>query len=357
MNPVQQASYFKSDISFVNNAPASPRKECSKLTELLGPNYYAHVAEQSAKYGSAHKEQDDFLMLPVVDFVFKLLFGDTKRTERLKSLLSSILQLPLEAFQDLAIMNPNLPPNFAGDKYGILDVRAAMTDGRQINIEIQVLPYAAMPERTLYYWGKMYTQQLAEGESFADLKKCITINIMDYNFPLVNKVHSVYHVVEDENGSRLADVLEIHFLDLEKLRSGQDIEGLNPSMHKWLRFLAAKRKEEFELLAKEDKELNRAYERLQQISADDEARIWYELRQKGILDQRTIEAEGREKALKALEEGRAEGLEEGRAEGLEEGRTEGLKEVAANALQKGMDIALIASITGLSEEEIKTLAK
>ncbi|MFA7502401.1 MAG: PD-(D/E)XK nuclease family transposase [Anaerovoracaceae bacterium] len=116
-----------------------------------------------------------------------------------------------------------------------------------------------MPERTLYYWGKMYTQQLAEGESFADLKKCITINIMDYNFPLVNKVHSVYHVVEDENGSCLTDVLEIHFLDLEKLRSGQDIEGL--------------------------------------------------------------------------------------------------KEVAANALQKGMDIALIASITGLSEEEIKTLAK
>jgi predicted transposase/invertase (TIGR01784 family) len=95
--------------------------------------------------------------------------------------------------------------------------------------------------------------------------------------------------------------------------------------------------------------LDRAYERLQQISADDEARIWYELRQKGILDQRTIEAEGREKALKALEEGRAEGLKEGKAEGL--------KEVAANALQKGMDIALIASITGLSEEEIKTLAK
>jgi predicted transposase/invertase (TIGR01784 family) len=199
----------------------------------------------------------------------------------------------------------------------------------------------------------MYTQQLAEGESFADLKKCITINIMDYNFPLVNKVHSVYHVVEDENQSRLTDVLEIHFLDLEKLRSGQDIEGLNPSMLKWLRFLAAKRKEEFEMLAKEDKELDRAYERLQQISADDEARIWYELLQKGILDQRTIEAEGREKALKALEEGRAEG----KAVGMEEGRAESLKEVAANALQKGMDIALIASITGLSEEEIKTLAK
>jgi predicted transposase/invertase (TIGR01784 family) len=210
-----------------------------------------------------------------------------------------------------------------------------------------------MPERTLYYWGKMYTQQLAEGESFADLKKCITINIMDYNFPLLNKVHSVYHVVEDENGLCLTDVLEIHFLDLEKLRSGQDIKGLKPSMLKWLRFLAAKRKEEFEMLAKEDKELDRAYERLQQISADDEARIWYELRQKGILDQRTIEAEGREKALKALEEGRAEG----KAVGMEEGRAESLKEVAANALQKGMDIALIASITGLSEEEIKTLAK
>jgi predicted transposase/invertase (TIGR01784 family) len=338
MNSIQQASHFKSDVSFANNAPASSCKECSNLTELLGHNYYAHAAEQSAKYGSAHKEQqDDFLMLPVVDFAFKLLFGDAKRTERLQSLLSSILQLPNEEFQDLTIMNPNLPPDFAGDKYGILDVRAAMTDGRQINIEIQVLPYAAMPERTLYYWGKMYTQQLAEGESFADLKKCIAINIMDYNFPLAKSVHSVYHIVEDGNQSRLTDVLEIHFLDLEKLRRGLDIEGLNPSMLKWLRFLAAKRKEEFEMLAKEDKELDRAYERLQQISADDEARIWYEVRQKGILDQRTIEVVARK---------------EGKAEGLKEGKTE----VALSALKEGMDIALIAKLTGLSEEEIKKLA-
>ncbi len=95
------------------------------------------------------------------------------------------------------------------------------------------------------------------------------------------------------------------------------------------------------MLAKEDKELDRAYERLQQISADDEARIWYEVRQKGILDQRTIEVVARKK-----------GKAEGKAEGLKEAKTE----VALSALNEGMDIALIAKLTGLSEEEIKKLA-
>ena len=57
----------------------------------------------------------------------------------------------------------------------------------------------------------------------------------------------------------------------------------------------------------------------------------------------------------AKEEGRAEGREEGRAEGREEGRAEGIAMVVKNMHAKGMDIDVIASITGLNKDEVESL--
>lgn len=49
--------------------------------------------------------------------------------------------------------------------------------------------------------------------------------------------------------------------------------------------------------------------------------------------------------------------EEGRAEGREEGRTEGIAMVAKMMYAKGMDIDVIASMTGLSTDEVKSLCR
>ncbi|KLU59343.1 hypothetical protein CEB3_c43290 [Peptococcaceae bacterium CEB3] len=71
------------------------------------------------------------------------------------------------------------------------------------------------------------------------------------------------------------------------------------------------------------------------------------------------------KVLRALEEeakdeGRKEGRKEGRTEGRKEGRTEGRKEalktMARKLLLKGMTIDEVTEITGLSKEEIQSLA-
>lgn len=49
--------------------------------------------------------------------------------------------------------------------------------------------------------------------------------------------------------------------------------------------------------------------------------------------------------------------EEGRAEGREEGRAEGIAMVAKMMFAKGMDIDVIASMTGLSTDEVKSLCR
>ena len=47
--------------------------------------------------------------------------------------------------------------------------------------------------------------------------------------------------------------------------------------------------------------------------------------------------------------------EEGRAEGREEGRAEGIAMVAKMMFAKGMDIDVIASMTGLSTDEVESM--
>ena len=49
--------------------------------------------------------------------------------------------------------------------------------------------------------------------------------------------------------------------------------------------------------------------------------------------------------------------EEGRAEGREEGRAEGIATVAKMMYAKGMDIDVIASMTGLSTDEVESLCR
>ena len=49
--------------------------------------------------------------------------------------------------------------------------------------------------------------------------------------------------------------------------------------------------------------------------------------------------------------------EKGRAEGREEGRAEGIAMVAKMMFAKGMDINVIASMTGLSTDEVESLCR
>lgn len=110
---------------------------------------------------------------------------------------------------------------------------------------------------------------------------------MDYNFTQEENVHSLYHIAEEITGERLTEVLEVHFIDLEKLRQGKGIGGIDPSLLRWLRFLASKSKEELEMLARNDKEIKEAVEDLKKMGADEKLRREYEAREAWLMDERS----------------------------------------------------------------------
>ncbi|MDE6871042.1 MAG: hypothetical protein K2J62_02835, partial [Bacteroidales bacterium] len=59
--------------------------------------------------------------------------------------------------------------------------------------------------------------------------------------------------------------------------------------------------------------------------------------------------------LEGLRDGRLEGREEGLQEGKAEGKAEAKTEIVKAMRDKGMDIKLIAEVTGLTEEEVRKI--
>ncbi|EOC99770.1 Rpn family recombination-promoting nuclease/putative transposase [Caldisalinibacter kiritimatiensis] len=279
------------------------------------------------------KKKDEFIMSPKIDFVFKLLFGNEKNKELLISFLSAVLKMPKEKFSDIKIINSELLREFKEDKKGILDVRVQTPEGEQIDIEIQILPTEYMPERTLFYWSKMYTSSIKPGDTYDKLKKCITINIVDFKFIPIKKIHTVYHIKEDETNYELTDILEIHFLELPKLFDDEIPKDENEEIIQWMEFIDGKSRGVMEMLARKNKDIKKAYDLLEAISKDEKARMAYEAREAEIRDQLT--------RIKSAED-------KGREEGIKEGKYE----VVKNLIKMGLDLKMIADGAGISYDEV-----
>lgn len=277
---------------------------------------------------------DPFIMSPKVDFAFKLLFGDPKNIDLLKALLIAILKVPKDEFEDLKIINNELQREFQEDKKGILDVRAKTKAGKEIDIEIQVLATKYMAERTTYYWSKMYTNQIKSGDTYDKLKKCITINIVDFECIPLDKIHTSYHITEDETGYRLTEVLEIYYLELPKLENINIERDENETITQWMEFIDAKSREVMEMLSQKNKDIKKAYDMLQVISKDEKARMAYEAREAEIHDQMT-----------RIETAREEGA-----------KKKAIK-IAQNLLKMGFVIEQVAKASELSVEEVEEIKK
>ncbi len=88
---------------------------------------------------------------------------------------------------------------------------------------------------------------------------------------------------------------------------------------------------------KENKDINKAIDELEQVSGNEKLRRIAELKEKYIRDEQA-----------SIEYAQDEGYKHGKEDGKAEGKTE----IAKNLLKKQMPIQDIAEVTGLSQEEI-----
>jgi len=222
------------------------------------------------------------------DFIFQKLFGEVKNKDILISFLNAVLELgESEKLSDIEVIDgTELKRDSLNDKLGILDIRARTVRGEQINIEVQLVNQYNMDKRTLFYWSKLFTEQLKEGQPYDELQKTIAINILDFNFIKVEKFSSIFHLWEDTNKDcKLTDVLEIRFLELPKFRKKQP--DLSKPLERWMIFIEDSPEEVLEMAKKAEPAIARAEEILTKLGSFDEIRRYYEAREMAIHDEIT----------------------------------------------------------------------
>ena len=137
---------------------------------------------------------------PRVDIAFKKIFGVEENKDLLISLINSIVGEE-DQVSGVTLLNPYNPKNFRQDKLSILDIKAEGVDGKRFNIEIQISDEADYDKRALYYWAKLYTEQLKVAADYSTLSKAIGIHILNFiSIPSVEKYHNVFHITEKDSG-------------------------------------------------------------------------------------------------------------------------------------------------------------
>ncbi len=288
----------------------------------------------------------------------KKLSGQTKNTEHTGQTKE----------QRLTIMDSSLYPEVETNKQIVMDLRVQLNTGDKINVEIQSVLKKGFLSRVLFYWARLYTENLKKAEDYHHL--CPAYSLIFTDFAVFAPKEDQYKTTDPSNIITsfslrsdkkphfvLNNQLKIVFVELSKFNTSLDINlpDLFDFQKLWCYILKRSRsisKRECEILSKKGEEMKRAIEHLQDLSQDEEVRMWEEAREKFIRDQRAEKAYAFDEGL---EKGRAEGIQQGIEKGRAEGRQEEQRAVALNILRKNLDISFIAEITGLSEKEIKKL--
>ena len=297
---------------------------------------------------------------PRVDIAFQKIFGVEENKDLLISLINSIVQ-PEDQVTTITIKNPYNPRSFKLDKLSVLDIKAEGPDGKKFNIEMQVTDEANYDKRALYYWAKVYTQQIGKTNKYSQLQKTIGIHFLYFlSIPESSKYHNTFVLKEDETGVKFFKQIELHTIELSKFDNCESTtlttlaEKIKNKLDLWAAFLT-----HHDLLVTEnlpeslqDPEIRKAVEVIEVMNFTTEERALYESR----IDWLRLEADALDKAE---DRGRDEGIEKGRIEGKIEGKIEGEHnkaiQIAKKMLSKNKSIEEIIELTELSKAEIENL--
>ena len=292
------------------------------------------TSKQKPKRKQTPKTSTVRILLPKIDVIFKLLFGDERNTEILIDFLKAILNLAEDEYESISLDDTHLKREGANDKLGIVDVRLKTKSGKIIHIEMQILEQEDFPERITYYNAKMLVTQLKSGDDYKFQK---TISIVIADFDIVEnskKYHHKFQLNDIEAGVNFTDIIEINTLELGKVPTKTD----NTKKHDWLQFLKAEREEEFDMLAEKSPVIKKAVVELKRLSQSEEAQLLYDAREKALRDENA-------RIRTALKKGHAQGHAQGHAKAL--------IEVVSNAIKIGLDNVQISKLTGVSMSDIE----
>ncbi len=280
---------------------------------------------------------------PKYDFMFKAFFGSQENIFFLRHFLAAVFGMDESELPEISFYRTEAERSDGNDKGSILDLCVKMQSGELVDVEIQLRNSGNIVERSLYYWSKLYGSTLKKGDDYRLLRRCVTINILDYiAFPCDNKINRKCIISDLETTEQLTDKLEMYFFELKKLTHDEG-SHLSQELADWLRFLSGEEDRQFLLLKERDGVMKEAVSRLEACSSEGGFRTMFdeEKRERDRISQDNL----------IRDESRQEGREEGRREGEE-------KEKQKNAialLRRGVSEQMVQECLELTDEQMKNI--
>lgn len=268
-------------------------------------------------------------ILPTNDVMFKMIFGDAKHSRVLIHFLNCVIKgkSPIESID---IIHNELNPEYIGQKGSRIDILAKTKDGELVNIEMQREDEKNMTARALFYWSKLFSGQLEVSQKYHQLKRTISINILNFTlFESDERYWRKGYLKDDYNNEKFTDLLEMHFLELNKMRQ---VEEESPITF-WIEFFKDPYSQKIASICEFVPEIREAKSIFEKAKSDPEARELMRIREKAIRDYTSDIASAKD-----------------------EGIAEGKRETAVKLLSMGLSVEQILQATGLSELEIRSIS-
>ena len=271
------------------------------------------------------------LLNPKIDFVFKKIFGSEEHPGVLIAFLNAVLKTNVPIV-DVEIKNIDIEKAHIEDKFSRLDAKAKTSNKEIINIEIQLKNEYNMIQRSLYYWSKLYEEQLGDGDRYDKLCRTVCINILDFKYLKNDRFHNRYRLKEIETNEELTDIQEIHFIEIPKLKKLNSEEEVVDMLEAWIEFLRDPESEVVRKLEMTNKEIREAKDTLYKLSRNEKERELYFLREKSIKDE-----------ISALANAEERGMQQEKLETV----------LRLNSI--GLDVSQIAVGAGITVEEVESI--
>ena len=265
----------------------------------------------------------------MTDFVFKMIFGDTRNIDDLSNFLKAVLPLPMDEYDYLTIVDPFIKREFPEDKMSIVDVKVHTTTGKVIDVEIQVAPTPDIANRIVFCSVRMLHEQMRIGGKYKDLRQVICILIT--NFILLPEEKDYFNEISLRNavsGKEFTDLLKYIILELPKLPEEED----GRQAWSWLKFIKSESKEDLMEVMEKNPQLRKPVGTYLKMTEEERQR----------------EIEFKQEIFRMDQQSRIDGA-------YRDGKKEGQAEAARKMKEAGLSAGQIQTFTGLDFEEIEKL--
>ena len=295
-----------------------------------------------------HNNKERVLKNRLNDRFFKALFGVKGHEKYLISLLNSLFESYLKGrsivINKLTFLNREVDALKDDGKACRMDILAQIDDGSIIDVEVQLLNINdEMTKRSLYYFGKLYTERLKSGESYHVLRPCIIVNLLNFNlFDDLDAYLTRYQMQELTYGRIYSDDADIFVVELPKWKewikkqNTQDIKNVN-RFCRWLSYLTSSDPELVRRLALHDRLIQEALMIEKRYTMDDERWYAYEMHEKYLHDEATLKECG---------------IREGIEQGIEIGTKKNLLQNIRGLLENGISVEIIKKSLKCTDKDI-----